>query len=186
MTVNIDPETGIAYGVISGNRVPDLVDEIMRCGTSLTQEAYEQEVRKSLTSALDEFTHGDHAGQIVEGILSDVLSQLEPQFDEEEWTWTDGDMTYLLGHFGGAPLLWVTKSPYLTYAPACSPCVPNAGDLDLASGNDGVKCYSLAPEDLPKELLAGMLIWKESSFSSSSGETNDTIIHRPEPEKEIS
>src|SRR5208337_739290 len=40
--------------------------------------------------------------------------------------------------------IFVIKSPYFTFAPFCSPCVPGAGDLDGA-GKDrrGVKCFAL-------------------------------------------
>ena len=31
---------------------------------------------------------------------------------------------------GGAPMLCVFKSPYVTKCSVCSPCVPGAGDLD--------------------------------------------------------
>lgn len=46
----------------------------------------------------------------------------------------------------------VLKSPYYTYAPFCSPCVPGAGNLDDAArkGNldehSGVRTYCLGPE----------------------------------------
>jgi hypothetical protein len=38
--------------------------------------------------------------------------------------------------------IFVLKSPYYTFAPFCSPCVPGAGDLDNAM-DDGVKSYCL-------------------------------------------
>lgn len=37
---------------------------------------------------------------------------------------------YRIDWLGGAPLLWVFKSPHVTLAHPCSPCVPGAGDLD--------------------------------------------------------
>lgn len=42
----------------------------------------------------------------------------------------------------------VIRSPYFTFAPYCSPCVPGAGDLDnsVYNPNDGVKTYCLGPE----------------------------------------
>jgi hypothetical protein len=35
--------------------------------------------------------------------------------------------------------VFVGKSPYFTYAPECSPCVPNAGNLDSAEGFEGAE-----------------------------------------------
>ncbi len=38
--------------------------------------------------------------------------------------------------------IMILESPYFTYAPYCSPCVPGAGNLDDA-GETGVKTYCL-------------------------------------------
>jgi hypothetical protein len=42
---------------------------------------------------------------------------------------TDG-VSYITGSLGGAALIWVTESPFVTYCAKCSPCVTGAGDLD--------------------------------------------------------
>lgn len=52
---------------------------------------------------------------------------------------------YGISHLGGAGLLWVYFSPHVTRAKLCSPCVPNAGDLD-SRDPDGYECYDV-PED---------------------------------------
>ena len=46
---------------------------------------------------------------------------------------------------GGCPLIIVNESPFITFASPCSPCVPNAGDLDSLDP-DGVECYTV-PEN---------------------------------------
>jgi hypothetical protein len=47
---------------------------------------------------------------------------------------------------GGAPLVFIMESPVIVKARPCSPCVPNAGDLDNLDPDYGIECYGL-PED---------------------------------------
>ena len=54
-------------------------------------------------------------------------------------------------YLGGAPMLMVLDSPFIRKdTPACSPCLPNAGDLDSSvdavSSGGTVDCY-----DVPKD-----------------------------------
>lgn len=45
---------------------------------------------------------------------------------------------------GGGLLLCIFKSPWVTRAKICSPCVPNCGDLDSIAV-DGFECYDVPP-----------------------------------------
>lgn len=56
---------------------------------------------------------------------------------------------YAISWLGGAPLLWVFESPIISKARLCSPCVPNAGDLDSLD-EDGYECYGI-PDDWRSE-----------------------------------
>jgi hypothetical protein len=49
---------------------------------------------------------------------------------------------YEISHLGGAPLLWVLESPVISKARLCSPCCPNAADLDSLD-DDGYECYGI-------------------------------------------
>lgn len=51
---------------------------------------------------------------------------------------------------GGALMVWIFQSPYLTRARLCSPCVPNCGDLDNLDP-DGEECYDVPPDWRGKE-----------------------------------
>lgn len=61
------------------------------------------------------------------------------------WDEEGVEIEYAISHLGGAPLLWVFKSPIISKARLCSPCVPNAGDLDSLD-DDGYECYGI-PDD---------------------------------------
>lgn len=49
---------------------------------------------------------------------------------------------YEISWLGGAPLLWVLESPIISKAKLCSPCCPNAGDLNNLD-DDGYECYGI-------------------------------------------
>ena len=78
-----------------------------------------------------------------ESALNEFLTE-NPESDEEEFNdcWEGGEDYYSLeldgmklelGYLGGCLLVWVIYSPYLTRASVCSPCCPNAGDLNNQS-----------------------------------------------------
>ena len=67
------------------------------------------------------------------------------QIDEPIIEGTCEGVTYMISHLGGAPLLWAFESPIISKARLCSPCVPNAGDLDSLD-DDGYECYGI-PDD---------------------------------------
>lgn len=69
---------------------------------------------------------------------------------------------YGIDWLGGAPLLWIFEGPVGRCRALCSPCVPNAGDLDSGFvvylepgaeewGDGGYECYCVPPDWLRKE-----------------------------------
>lgn len=171
MTANINVETGIAYGVVSGNSVPYLLDDIFSSGDSLTYAAYKEELAEDVSRALEnvlenrargakDIVEGIDIDEIVESLLDSGLND-QIEFDEEEHEYSetvivDGaerEVHYLQSFLGGAPLIWVTESPYLARAAGCSPCVPGAGDLDsiYGPGDEGTFCYCIPPDAFNSE-----------------------------------
>lgn len=211
---NYNPETGIAYGVMNANKVPELFDTIIQDGVNETLEAAEEDVRSRLManladldadelfreagvarddeddeleakeealldwlkSCIEQCTEldGNEADDCAERcmdvidtdsgtfkiseLVDEVMSYLhENEYfnvcDECDYSYTDGEFSYLIGWLGGAPLLWVTNSPYATYCRACSPCVPGAADLDSCTTAEGANIlgYCLDPADLDED-----------------------------------
>lgn len=121
---NIDHKTGIRYGAIGINSVsPECLD---MGGSGWTDESYEACKREA---------------------------QFEPDYDEDEFNdhyESDGDTEYSFhdAEYDMVTILMndllVTRSPYYTWARLCSPCVPNAGDLNSQADEDtGYKAYCL-------------------------------------------
>ncbi|OWK38400.1 hypothetical protein [Fimbriiglobus ruber] len=54
MAANIHPRTGIRYGVLAGNAVPELLDDIQTGGTDLTFEAHQADVLNRVAAAIEE------------------------------------------------------------------------------------------------------------------------------------
>jgi len=178
---NINPVTGIPYGVISGKNVPDLVDMIMGSGTSLTAQAAKDELTERLRSVVSDYVVGGSSVAAVtamtEELVEIVWDRADLDYGEEEYEWTDDEgIKYHLGYLGGAILIWVEESPYFTHAPPCSPCVRNAGDLDSAHNDYGeIWCYCPNPESLPHDVLTGMKIYKKDPRPPVGGEEFEAI-----------
>ena len=133
MLPNINPQTGIRYGVVALHSLAEWVyDEFFYHGRNITQEAIEQEA-------------------IATGDLDPEDEQAVQDFwdgyavEEEEFELERDGLKLLLSYLGGAPLVWVCESPVTTHARPCSPCVPGAGNLDSLDP-DGVECYTLPSE----------------------------------------
>jgi len=82
---------------------------------------------------------------------------LNEQFgdNECEYGYVDSDGNqFLLGYLGGSPLIWCIKTNTIVYVKSlCSPCVPNAGDLDsgLTDEHNGYACYGVPTHYLENE-----------------------------------
>jgi hypothetical protein len=133
MLPNTNETTGIRYGVASMNSLADWAwEEFETRGTNL-----------SLESALAEWRSENP--QADEG--SDEEQEFFDSYQSEEdcYALESEGLKLELGWLGGAALVWVIESPHQTHARQCSPCVPNAGDLD-SPDPDGVECYTLPGE----------------------------------------
>jgi len=64
------------------------------------------------------------------------------QIEEPTISGTLEGVKYEISWLGGAPLLFVLESPVISKAKLCSPCAPNAGDLDSLD-EDGYECYGI-------------------------------------------
>jgi len=134
--VNCDTETGTPYGVVSMNALEDWVfDEFFNAGENLTaRSAFEE-------SGIDPDD---------DGAVQEFWDYYE--CDEEEYALDLPDEGLHLGlsYLGGAPLVWVYKSPHVAFCRPCSPCVPGAGDLD-SKVEPGMRCYDLPADWYRKE-----------------------------------
>ncbi len=240
MPSNINPETGIAYGVIDARKVPDLWDAITQDGVNETEQEARRNVEKDLKFRFADFDAAIEFEGIDDGekdedeindekvdILSDWLTECilratdlggcgadeiaeealdvieidSGTFDIQElidavmralddrdyfnfdqadcsFSYEDAGFQYRLGDLGGAPLIWVIKSPYVTPCKTCSPCVPNAGDLDncTTEGQANNIAYCVEPDDIEDDDDKPFIVRRLSD--------NEIIYQRPEKEDE--
>lgn len=150
MTANTNPETGIRYGIISANALdPDVLQQIWQQGIDLHWRDRMAEIRDEVMgddSYLDEDKEDEIENRIE--LESDRWYDDEPvhsfEIDCPGYGPVIGQTTWL----GGGQLVWIFKSPFMTHAPLCSPCVPNCGDLNNADvlNHDLPECYDV-PSD---------------------------------------
>ena len=150
---NINPVTQIRFGVISGNSIdPDILDRLYDIAYNAVYQIAKFQFMKDYANERD-FEYHDMSADELENALADEFIEFSGELDHftesvciEE---PSGEFNYdkVIGSFsylGGAPIVFVSESEYLTNAALCSPCVPNAGDLDN-KGADGVECYDIPP-----------------------------------------
>lgn len=144
---NFDTVTQCHYGVISNHSVnQDALSDIYDSGENLSYAYAVSEVKASLRSALSDYfsdyKHGetskldDAVDAAFEAISDDFNDGYEGQ-DEQYLYSRDG---YEISNSPSLVCLFVQKSPYYTYTRACSPCAPNAGDLDNSDGELKTLC----------------------------------------------
>ena len=114
---NTNTETGVAYGVIYGHNSPNLLEDIYDYGENLTYQSF----------------------------IADCPDLPDDDYmaEEEEFRYTDSaGNEFLLGYLGGAPLIWCILTDKIVHARQCSPCVPDAGDLNSLDPY-GFACYGV-------------------------------------------
>jgi hypothetical protein len=182
MIPNYDPAAGIHYGCISQHSLmPEAMSDIWDKARDLSYESAVEEWKSTLSglhnlpdhvrdgtiaSALKDFRLDDddlaELSVIADGDLpaaekTDAMWDIiEQEFndhyecDQRSWLWEDEG--YQLSNCLITDI-FVGKSPYFTYAPECSPCVPNAGNLDSAFKGKAVPSgeYQGRGEDLLAE-----------------------------------
>ena len=169
---NVNPRTGIAYGAADGRNLPALYGDIILYGRDMSAEAATDELerafKKSIVKVIEEYAGQSTVkaakktgvldkmvGQLIEelddvtGFLGWVLNCDEPEYAYELET-SEGPVHFRTLWLGGAPLVLTTESPWVARCAPCSPCVPNAGDLDAPS-DDGMLAYCPPPECLDEE-----------------------------------
>lgn len=123
---NYDEKTGIHYGVISPNSISqeallDLCDK----STDTVYESSKDAFLKDLETFCDDnnlnFKNINDAS---------FIDEFDQNYDNVYHGYEYEDKDYILhisdDNFG----IFVIKSPYYTYTKQCSPCAPNAGDLN--------------------------------------------------------
>jgi hypothetical protein len=154
MPPNINPDTGIAYGVISAKNAPILHDEIFQKGVNQRIEDRNHKIRSAIEALCHDMLDKEDVEEVIDHIIgrADEVESQNDSGDLEIITFRDEKGNeFQLGELGGAPLIWCIKTSEIVQAPLCSPCVPNAGDLDNLSRNgatNAVACYGVPAEYL--------------------------------------
>ena len=153
-SANINRETGIRFGAISGNSLDlDVLCDLQERAFCLEYEAALCDYLKRRLLNVQTLVVGDHltSNQLVDlcdekGIDPDIECFADLFYSEEPSGTIEHDgLIVTFSWLGGCPLIIVNESPFVASAVPCSPCVPNAGDLDNLDP-EGVECYTV-PEN---------------------------------------
>jgi hypothetical protein len=146
MNQNINPETGIRFGIISTNSLhSDVIEEIQSRGVDVRYE----EMRKDLWAEVKNVCKDYMSDSDAKDVADYAIDYASENFydDEPIHEFAIGGVKGRTTWLGGALLVWIFESPFTTHAQLCSPCVPNCGDLDhLMSDEGGYLCYDVPPD----------------------------------------
>lgn len=126
---NTNPDTGVAFGVISAQVLDsDLVDQLL-FGSQITNHTYQLQRAEALLRARQTaFLAGQHFTEEDEEAAIEEFAERftsDEDFITGEWQ----HVSYATSWFGGALHFIITVSPYTRDCAPCSPCIPGAGDL---------------------------------------------------------
>ena len=139
---NVNLETGIRFGVISSNNINQgIFNDIFDMAWGIfSQECFDKALEEyklyNPENAEDEEKLDDFERDYFDNFEPDEISA-ELEFD---------GLNLWLTTLGGAYVIYVLKSPYITRARLCSPCCPNAGNLDEIDLGNGFECYDVPPD----------------------------------------
>ena len=151
MSANVNPETGIRYGIVSAASLdPEIVNQIQCEG----RDVHWEDAKRDLEDAIRSACGGLMTKRDVDAVVDEAIDRM----NGDQWVDDEpihefvidgvmGQTTWL----GGALLVWVFKSNHSRLSRLCSPCVPNAGDLDSVEDSEGYVCYDVPPDWRVKE-----------------------------------
>lgn len=143
-TSNINHATGVRYGVISQHSVS-------QAWCDSAEPDYGKPTCPKCGNEAKDYgdTDGDfeHEGGCTDYACEQCKISFDSQdaFGDEPQSWNYEDDGYTLTDCLDSDI-FILDSPYYTFAPFCSPCVPGAGNTDDAEDQDesnGVKTYCL-------------------------------------------
>lgn len=153
---NINPTTGIRFGAISGQSIhPEVLDELHSLASNEVyhrlRDEREQQLRAELRSTFDRIDD-DLVEQVIEMQLEAESEHGDFNDEEPSADIVHEGVSLNFGYLGGAVLLIIYDSPYTWVVESlCSPCVPNAANLDSAIDPDGYIAYAPANSWLATE-----------------------------------
>jgi len=138
---NMDFESGIHYGAISQNSL-----DLDALYDWYENDAYYDEAKDEISNGI-ESALSDYLDPVeIEDVIDVAIDKFNEayQCDEPAFYYEDDEYSAEYSH---DMCCWIIKkSPYYTYCKGCSPCVPNAGDLDSP----------VTPDDYEKDNNASM------------------------------
>jgi hypothetical protein len=132
LTENMNPKTGIHYGVISPHNIsPEALDDIVRDSEDTIYEESREEFTNGLISVIKEYCEDNYLHIEEKDIdIDSIIDDWDSSYDNDNHSYHYTDAEYELHVCDDNYGIYVIKSPYYTYTRPCSPCSPNAGDLD--------------------------------------------------------
>jgi len=125
MFPNMDVDTGIHYGCISQHSV-----DLSAMDDWYDNDAYYDEAKQEITDGIESALSDYLDKEYIEEVIEAALDRFNESYQNDEPAYYIEDTEYVATYSNSLCCWIIEKSPYYTYCKVCSPCVPNAGDLD--------------------------------------------------------
>lgn len=125
MFPNMDMDTGIRYGCISQHTV-----DLSAMDDWYDDDAIYDEIKQEIEEGIEGVLSNHLDPEDIKDIISDALDKFNENYQNDEPAYYYKDEEYSAVYSHSLSCWIIEKSPYYTYCKTCSPCVPNAGDLD--------------------------------------------------------
>lgn len=155
MTANINPETNLPYGVVSGNKLhPEVQDALYQKALDVVCKALRDERiaqwKKKIVEALGDLDGAASIEEDTQGVqeIAEYLTDEDYDSDylpEEPCAEVEHDgIRVQVSYLGGAMLVTSLNGEVVSGESQCSPCVPNAINLDAGQwppGDSNFDCH---------------------------------------------
>lgn len=137
MFPNMNLDTGIHFGCISQNTLePESLMSLIDDAEDVLYTSSLEEFKEDLKTAIEEksvleflkFNYMDES--LVDEDFDTIVFEWCQSYQNDYHQWYYQDEEYEMDFSEDMNCIIILKSPYYTYCRGCSPCVPNAGDLD--------------------------------------------------------
>jgi len=151
---NMNHKTGIRYGVISSlnsidGEIREMLEQNSEAKLLINLRA---NVRQHLNEALLPF---DMLDSMRDDIIDDAVQTIEDGIQWEDLP--EDEVENRAGEYEGVKFemndrgyMVIIDSPHYLFCRLCSPCYPNAGNLDELDARNGVKTYAVPQDWLQK------------------------------------
>jgi hypothetical protein len=138
MILTNQDEKGIHYGVIPKNNLFNSAEEFYDNAKDMSYADVIDKIQEAITGLSDYLDE-----ETIEDMVATATENFDENYQDDNALMVYEKDGYVIQGDNDDTDLFITKSPFYTFAPPCSPCAPGAGYLLSAANGQPYKTYCL-------------------------------------------